>query len=69
MEDQLLNKPKLEDVKDDSEVTVMAKDLKIVLSILNAGASRGLFKPEEFSLLGELNDNVKKSLVAALDKN
>lgn len=52
-----------EDVDDNEKVTVTAKDLKIVLSVLNAGASRGLFKPEEFSLLGELNDNVRKCLM------
>jgi hypothetical protein len=54
---------RIEDVDDNAKVTVTAKDLKIVLSVLSAGASRGLFKPEEFSLLGELNDNIRKSLV------
>lgn len=53
---------RIEDVEDSESVTVTAKDLKIVLSVLSAGASRGLFKPEEFSLLGELNDNVRKYL-------
>lgn len=53
---------RIEDVEDTEKVTVTAKDLKIVLSVLNAGASRGLFKPDEFSLLGELNDNVRKYL-------
>lgn len=54
---------RLEDVDDNEKMTLLAKDLKIMLSVLNAGASRGLFKPEEFSLIGELNDNVRKSLV------
>jgi len=53
---------RIEDIDDAESVTVTAKDLKIVLSVLSAGASRGLFKPEEFSLLGELNDNVRKYL-------
>ena len=53
---------RIEDINDDESVIVTAKDLKIVLSVLSAGASRGLFKPEEFSLLGELNDNVRKYL-------
>jgi hypothetical protein len=53
---------RIEDVDDTEKVTVKAKDLKIVLSVLSAGASRGLFKPEEFSVLGELNDNVRKYL-------
>jgi len=53
---------RIEDIDDDEKVNVTAKDLKIVLSVLSAGASRGLFKPEEFSLLGELNDNIRKSL-------
>lgn len=53
---------RVEDVDDNEKMTLVAKDLKIILSVLNAGASRGLFKPEEFSLIGELNDNVKKSL-------
>jgi len=54
---------RIEDIDDAENVTVTAKDLKIVLSVLSAGASRGLFKPEEFSLLGELNDNVRKYLM------
>lgn len=53
---------RIEDVDDNEQVTVTAKNLKIVLSVLGAGASRGLFKPEEFSLLGELNDSIRKSL-------
>ena len=53
---------RIEDVDDGEKITVTAKDLKIVLSVLSAGASRGLFKPDEFSLLGELNDNVRKYL-------
>jgi len=53
---------RIEDVDDSEKITVTAKDLKIVLSVLSAGASRGLFKPEEFSLLGELNDTVRKRL-------
>ena len=53
---------RIEDVDDSEKITVTAKDLKIVLSVLSAGASRGLFKPDEFSLLGELNDNVRKYL-------
>jgi hypothetical protein len=64
MDTETKKQVRTEDVDDSETVTVTAKDLKIVLSILNAGASRGLFKPEEFSLLGELNDNVKKALVA-----
>lgn len=54
---------RIEDVDDAEKVTVTAKDLKIVLSVLSAGASRGLFKLEEFSVLGELNDSIKKSLI------
>jgi hypothetical protein len=62
MDSETKKQVRIEDVNDDKKITVTAKDLKIVLSILSAGASRGLFKPEEFSLIGELNDNVKKSL-------
>jgi len=62
MESEGKKQVRIEDVDDEENVTVTAKDLKIVLSVLSAGASRGLFKPEEFSLLGELNDNIKKSL-------
>jgi hypothetical protein len=53
---------RIEDINDGEKIIVTAKDLKIVLSVLSAGASRGLFKPEEFSLLGELNDNLRKYL-------
>lgn len=53
---------RIEDISDSEKIIVTAKDLKIVLSVLSAGASRGLFKPEEFSVLGELNDNVRKYL-------
>jgi hypothetical protein len=62
MEQEGKKQVRIEDVDDSENVTVTAKDLKIVLSILSAGASRGLFKPEEFSLIGELNDNVRKYL-------
>ena len=53
---------RVEDIDDNEKMTLLAKDLKIMLSVLSAGASRGLFKPEEFSLIGQLNDNVRKSL-------
>ena len=53
---------RIEHIDDTKKITVTAKDLKIVLSVLSAGASRGHFKPEEFSILGELNDNLKKYL-------
>lgn len=61
-------KYKIDDVKDSENVTLAASDLKILLSILNVGASRGLFKPEEFSLIGKLNDNVRNALISTLDK-
>ena len=61
-------KYKIDDVKDSENVTLAAGDLKILLSILNVGASRGLFKPEEFSLIGKLNDNVRNALISTLDK-
>lgn len=62
MEQEGKKQVRIDDIDDSQCVTVTAKDLKIVLSVLTAGASRGLFKPEEFSLLGELNDNVRKYL-------
>lgn len=62
MDGETKKQVRIEDVDDGEKITVTAKDLKIVLSILSAGASRGLFKPEEFSVLGELNDNVRKYL-------
>lgn len=62
MEAECKKQVRIEDVSGDEKITVTAKDLKIVLSVLGAGASRGLFKPEEFSILGELNDNLKKYL-------
>ena len=63
METEGKKQVRIEDIDDSESVTVTAKDLKIVLSVLNAGASRGLFKPDEFSLLGELNDNVRRYLL------
>ena len=63
METEGKKQVRIEDIDDAESVTVTAKDLKIVLSVLSAGASRGLFKPDEFSLLGELNDNVRKYLL------
>lgn len=61
-------KHNLDDIADDSVANVTAKDLKIILSVLKIGSARGLFKPEEFSLLGELNDNVRKSLTELVEK-
>jgi len=61
-------KHNLDDIADDSVANVTAKDLKIILSVIKIGAARGLFKPEEFSLLGELNDNVRKSLTELIEK-
>jgi hypothetical protein len=61
-------KHNLDDIADDSVANVTAKDLKIILSVIKIGASRGLFKPEEFSLLGELNGNVRKSLTELVEK-
>jgi dipeptide/tripeptide permease len=52
----------LDDIDDNINLTVTAKDIKIVLSVLKIGASRGLFKPEEFTLLGQLYDNSRKAL-------
>ena len=62
MDGETKKQVRIEDVDDKEKILVTAKDLKIVLSVLSAGASRGLFKPEEFSVLGELNDNIRKSL-------
>lgn len=53
----------LDDIDDNVNVTLTTKDIKIVLSVLKIGASRGLFKPEEFTLLGQLYDNSKKALI------
>ena len=61
-------KHKIEDVKDSENVTLVAGDLKILLSVLNVGASRGLFKADEFSLIGKLNDNIRQSLISTLEK-
>lgn len=61
-------KHNLDDIADDSVANVTAKDLKIILSVLKIGASRGLFRPEEFVLLGELNDNARKSLTELVEK-
>lgn len=52
----------LDDIDDNVNVTLTAKDIKIIISVLKIGASRGLFKPEEFTLLGQLYDNSKKVL-------
>jgi hypothetical protein len=60
-------KYKIDDVDDSANVTLAAGDLKIFLSILNVGASRGLFKPEEFSLIGKVNDKVRQALISTLE--
>jgi|TARA_B110000977_G_scaffold15653_2_gene19151 hypothetical protein len=62
------DKQKLEDLDDNINVTVTVKDLKVILAIITTGSSRGLFKPDEFTLIGELNTNVKKALSEVLDK-
>lgn len=61
-------KYKIDDVDDSENVTLAAGDLKIFLSILNVGSSRGLFKPEEFSLIGRVNDRVRQALISTLEK-
>jgi dipeptide/tripeptide permease len=53
----------MDNIDDEKSVTITAKDLKIVFSVLKIGAARGLFKPEEFTLLGQLYDNSKKALL------
>ena len=63
METEGKKQVRAEDIDDSESVTLTAKDVKIVLSVLSAGAARGLFKPEEFSLLGELTDNLRKCLM------
>tara|TARA_B100000768_G_C11280721_1_gene378435 strand:- start:2570 stop:2803 length:234 start_codon:yes stop_codon:yes gene_type:complete len=65
--EQVDNKQNLDDIDNNATATLTAKDLKIVLSVLNIGSSRGLFKPEEFALVGELNNNVKKALMGLAD--
>tara|TARA_B110001452_G_scaffold78096_1_gene63681 strand:+ start:7559 stop:7789 length:231 start_codon:yes stop_codon:yes gene_type:complete len=52
----------LDEIRDEAKTTVTAKDLKIIMSLLRIGCSRGMFKPDDLSLLGELNNNVKKAL-------
>lgn len=65
--DPIEPKYKIDDVVDSENVTLTAGDLKIFLSILNVGASRGLFKPEEFSLIGKVNDKVRQALISTLE--
>lgn len=63
MDSQNSNTLNMDEIDDKLLLTITAKDIKIVLSVLKIGASRGLFKPEEFTLLGQLYDNSRKALV------
>lgn len=63
-----VDKQKLDELDDNIDVTVTVKDLKVMMAIITTGSSRGLFKPDEFSLIGQLNTNIKKVLGEALVK-